>query len=215
NADYRQNPLLSTGSALIGQIETELGTLVSVLGEDAVRQLALDRTTTSRLVSIGLLGHLNDNSTIRGDISATSVSSSEATLASAGIDAVPATLETGPDFYYSLQFVTKNFFIQSDTTILQFQYADTSLSQKIIGLITTRFPITKKLRITPRVKWTLTDLEPDGERAELQASMLADYKYGKRLQMFVDAGMDYALRESSEDSELTNYYFTASYHWAF
>lgn len=215
NADYRQNPLLTTGSALIGQAETDLGTLVSVLGEEAVRQLALDRTATSSLIGIGLLGPWSDSTTIRGDISTTSVSSSEATLSSTGVNAVPATLEAGPDYYYSLQLVTKSFLIKNDTTILQFQYADTSTSKKIIALITTRLPITKNLRTTPRVKWSLTDLELGGERTELRTSILTDYKYNKRLQMSVDVGMDFTLRESLKESERTNYYFTANYHWAF
>ena len=209
NVDYRNNPLLTTTNALIGQTETDLGTLVSLLGEEAVRQLALDRSTTSRLVGLGLLGPWSDSTTIRGDISTTRVTSSEA---SGGVPAMPM---VGPDYYYSLQFVTTNYFDKGDTTILQFQYSDTEVSRKVTALVTTRIPITKKLRIAPRVILSFNNLELGQNRNELRTSMRTDYKYGKQLQMDVDIGMDFSNVESEEDSALTNYYLIASYHWIF
>ena len=209
NVDYRNNPLLTTTNALIGQTETDLGTLVSLLGEEAVRQLALDRSTTSRLVGMGLLGPWSDSTTIRGDISTTRVTSSEA---SGGVPAMPM---VGPDYYYSLQFVTTNYFDKGDTTILQFQYSDTEVSRKVTALVTTRIPITKKLRIAPRVILSFNNLELGQNRNELRTSMRTDYKYGKQLQMDVDIGMDFSNVESEEDSALTNYYLIASYHWIF
>ena len=209
NVDYRNNPSLTTTNALTGQTETDLGTLVSVLGEEAVRQLALDRSTTSRLVGLGLLGPWSDSTTIRGDVSVTSVTGSNST------GGVPATPEVGPDYYYSLQFVTTNYFDKKDTTILQFQYSDTETSRKVTSLLTSRVPLTQKLRIAPRVILSFNNLGAGQNRTELRTSMRADYKYARRLQMDVDIGMDFSNAKSQDESVLTNYYLIASYHWVF
>jgi tetratricopeptide (TPR) repeat protein len=209
NVDYRNNPFLTTANALIGQTETDLGTLVSVLGEEAVRQLAIDRSSTSKLLSLGLLGPLSDNTTIRGDISTTEVSES---VASGGVPGLPM---IGPDYYYSLQFVTRNYFDRGDTSILQFQYADTEALKKFSSLVTTRIPITHTIRIAPRAILTFNNLTLGKNRTDLRVSMRTDYKYNRRLHMDVDVGMDFSDARSQDGSALTNYYLTASYHWLF
>lgn len=209
NVDYRNNPLLTTTNALIGQTETDLGSLVSLLGEEEVRQLAIDRSTTSRLTSIGLLGALSADATIRGDISVTDVSASSA---SGGVPALPM---RGPDYYYSLQFVSKNFFILKDTGILQFHYSDTEASKKVTSLITARLPMTSKLRLSPRIILSSTDLKSGIKREEVKASLRTDYKYGRQLQMDMDIGVDFSKVKSQDSDTLRNYYCIASYHWLF
>jgi len=209
NVDYRNNPLLTTSNALAGQTETDLGTLVSLLGEDAVRQLAQDRSTTSRLVGLGLLGPWSDTTTIRGDISITDVTASNAS------GGVPATPKVGPDYYYSLQFVITDYFDMADTTTLQFLYSDTEVSRKVSGLFTTRMPMTQKLRIAPRVILTFHNLESGKNRTDLKTSVRADYKYARNLQMDIDIGMDFSNAQSEDESVLTNYYLIGSYYWVF
>ena len=209
NVDYRNNPLLTTTNALTGQTETDLGTLVSLLGEDAVRQLALDRSTTSRLVGLGLLGPWSDNTTIRGDISITDVTASSAS------GGVPATPKVGPDYYYSLQFVIADYFDMADTTTLQFLYSDTALSRKVSSLLTSRMSITQKIRIAPRVILTLNNLDSGKNRTDIRTSIRGDYKYSRNLQMDMDIGMDFSSAKSEDESALTNYYLIAGYHWVF
>jgi len=216
NADFRHSPLLTTTNALIGQTVTDLGSLVSVLGEEAVRELARDRTTSSQLISLGLLGPWSEDTTIRGDISVTEVTAAPETLASPSVLAVPAFPMIGPDFFYSLQFVTRNYFNRGDTSILQFQYADTATSKKFTNIVSTRIPLTSKLRISPRAILSFNDLTRGQNRTELRTSMRTDYKYSRSLQMDIDIGMDFSNIEREEGSgPLTNYYLIASYHWLF
>lgn len=209
NMDYRNSSFLTTSNALSGQTETDLGTLVSVLGEEAVRQLALDRTSSSKLLSLGLLAPLNESTTVRGDISISEISA----LPASGT--LPAMPEIGPDYYYSLQFVSRNFFVQNDTTITQFQYRDAETSSRLTALLTTRMPITKKLRIAPRVVVSFSDLDIGDDRKELKVSLRTDYKYSRSLQMDLDLGMNFTDVDNPEIDTQNDYYLIGSYHWLF
>jgi len=180
-----------------------------VLGGEAGRQLERDRSTASRVVGLGLLGRWSESTTIRGDISTTRVSSSDA---SGGVLAMP---EIGPDYYYSLQFVTTDYFDMGDTSILQFQYSDTAASGKVTALATTRIPMTQKLRIAPRAILSFSNLAFGQNRTDLRISIRTDYKYSKHLGMDIDIGMDFSNVENQDSGTLTNYDIIASYHWIF
>lgn len=180
-----------------------------MLGEEAVRQLALDRTSTSKLLSLGLLAPLSGSTTVRGDISISEISA----LPASGT--LPAMPEIGPDYYYSLQFVTTNLFSLNDTTITQFQYRDAETSSRVTALLTTRIPVTQKLRIAPRLILSFTDLDIGDDRKELSVSMRADYIYSRSLQMDFDFGMHFMDVDNAEIDTQDDYYFIASYHWLF
>ena len=210
NLDYRSSPLLKTGNAVIGQTETDLGTLAAALGEDAVRQLAEDRTSTSKLFSMGASWPISNATTVRTDITASTISATPET------GGVPATPEIGPDYYYSLQYVSTNFFDLKDTSILQFQFADTEAYKKLSTLGSVRIPVTNKLKITPKAVLAFTDLEQGENRTELRTSLRADYRYSRDLYLDADLSVDYSDVElAGSDGKKTVYYFIATYRWLF
>ena len=210
NVDYRRSPLLTTSNALIGQSETDLGTLVATLGEDAVRQLAEDRSATTKLLSLGAAWPISNATTLRTDVTATAISS---TPASQG---VAATAESGPDVYYAVQFVSSDFFALDDTSILQFQYGDTEASSRYSVIGSTRFPVTNALKLMPRAVLTLRDNDNGQDRTDFSASLRADYRYGKDLYMDVELSLDHSdVDEAGVDERDTRYYLVATYRWLF
>lgn len=210
NADYRSSPLLTTGNAVIGQTETDLGTLAAAIGEDAVRQLAEDRTSTSQLLSMGVSWPLDDKTSLRTDLTAATISS---TPASGG---VPATGDFGPDYYYTLQYAANDYFTPGDYTVLQFQYGDTSSSSKLSTLGSTRIPVTEKIKLTPRALLTFTDVEIGEDRTELRTSLRADYRYSNDLYMDIDLSMEFSdVDQPGDDDVFKNYYLIATYRWLF
>jgi hypothetical protein len=145
--DYRTSPILTTTNALQGQPVTTMEELLAMFPEDQVRQLAEDRTANIKSVTVGASHPFDDMFQISGDAMVTDISG---TVTSGGIEGTP---RTGYEYYYSMQLTGSNMVTDNDIATLAFRYADQDLYNRGTVDLNTRYPLTDKLRINPRIRF--------------------------------------------------------------
>jgi hypothetical protein len=106
----------------------------------------------------------------------------DATVASGG---VPATPDTGTDYYFSTQLVGNNLWMKYDTGVLGVRYYDTELSDTISFIANTMFPITRHWRINPRLQFDIRDSNNGDSQQKLRALFRTDYRYLNNVRYFL------------------------------
>jgi tetratricopeptide (TPR) repeat protein len=160
DADHRRSPLLELSNALIGQTAPDLTTLqfqaTPPLTPSQIRQLAVDRTSTSNTVVISASRPFGERWQFMADISGLELSGTPAspvigaTLTAPGVPAVAATQSTGLDKNASLQMAGSSLIQASDLHIFSVRY-DTSPAARSTTLSwDARFVVTGNWRLGPR-----------------------------------------------------------------
>ncbi len=161
DADHRRSPLLELSNALIGQSAPDLKTLrfesQPPLTPSQIKQLALDRTSTSNTVVVSASHSFGERWQFMADLAAQELSGTPATPAigatatTPGVSAVAATRSTGLDKNASLQMAGSSLLQASDQHIFSVRY-DTSPTARSTTLSwDARFVITGNWRLGPRL----------------------------------------------------------------
>lgn len=147
-ADYRRAPLLRTSDTLIGQPVTALGDLLSTYTRAEIDQLALDRTaiSTSLFASVG--HPLSERFTISLDATLWNM---EGMPSSGGVPEIPSTN------YFSSHLAGSSLISDGDLGMMSLGYSKMSNSNRYTFDFNTRYPITRDLRIGPRIFMSYRD----------------------------------------------------------
>lgn len=203
--DYRKSPILTTSNALQGQVGVnDISDLLKTLSEDDVRKLARDRTAKSRSMIFSVTQELNDQFQLNGEFS---VSELSGTPASGG---VPASPSTGAEFFYSSQLIGSSLFLENDITIFGLRYSDLQNVDSYSVDLNTRFPITRDLRINPRVRIDYRKNKNDnGDRVNIRPLVRLDYRWKRWLRFELEGGREWIDETVIGDSQKsTNYFFS-------
>ena len=119
------------------------------------------------------------------------------TDASAGI---PANPPVGVDMFYSAQLVGSNLWKAGDTAVLGFRYADTHQRDTTTVFISTRHPITRKFRLTPRLRLDYPDGTQNTQTWVLSPMVRADYLQMQRMQLEVESGGVWSIQQQTDRS---------------
>jgi hypothetical protein len=193
-ADHRRTPFLGTYNALIGQPTNSLPDLVQSLGIDAVRKLALDRSATSDLATVGVQHPIGEQLQWGADLSFSRVGG---TPASGGVDAVPA---SGNAVAVSTQLIGGSWLVDGDvsTTGLSYTTRNGTRSAALFG--SARYPIGKSFRIGPRLQLSHTNGNDPrtGTSAGFSASpsLVADWRFRRGIIQF-ESGYERANLDTS------------------
>jgi len=210
NAYLHQSPLMSTSNALIGRQEQSIEELKKVLNIEQIYQLARDRTATSETVTVGGSQPLSEDFQLTADITFAHVSE---TVSSGG---VPATPDTGTEYYINTQLVGNSIFKKYDTNILGVRYYETRPSNTISFIANSRFPITRKWRINPRLQYDIRKFIDGRSQQKLRAIFRTDYRYLHKVRFDFEIGYDDVNEDSSSQlSANNNLFFTLGYRWDF
>jgi hypothetical protein len=158
--DQRTSPVLTTRNALIGQPFTTVEELLLVWTEDEIRQIARDRTSDSKTVTLGIATPIAERWQINADVTVTELG---ANVASAGVPAMPG---TGQRSYYSASFIGSALFATNDVSIFSVRVGDSdelTSSQLIWDL---RLPVGRRVRVNPRLKLGVWESPTTGRRRE-------------------------------------------------
>ncbi len=203
--DYRKSPILTTSNALQGQQgANDVSDLLKTLSEDEVRQLARDRTAKSKSLIFSVTQELNDQFQLNGEFSASELSG---TPASGGVPAAPS---TGVDFFYSAQLIGSSIFMENDITIFALRYSDLQNVDNYSVDLNTRFPITRDLRINPRVRINYRkNKNSGGDRVNIRPLVRLDYRWKRWLRFELEGGREW-INETviGESQNSTNYFFS-------
>ena len=207
--DYRKSPILTTSNALIGQTVQDVSLLLNTLSEDEIRQLAIDRTATSKSATIGIVQDLNEKYQVVAEVTVSELSGTTASPNPAilPVVTVPANPPTGKDYFYLAQFIASNFFMEGDINIIEMRYSDTMNNDSYSLNLNLRYPFTQNLRINPRIQTNYRkNKNDDGESLTIRPLLRVDYRWKKWLRFEMEGG-----REWREDTILGNTNKTAGY----
>jgi hypothetical protein len=191
--DHRKSPFVGTYNALIGQANTSLKDLISTLGLDAVRRLAVDRSGSSDSLTVGLQRPIGERLQWGNDISMSRIG---ALPASAGVAPMPS---LGTSIAYSTQLIGGGWVMEGDMNNVGLSFAS-GAGAKVMSLYgSARYPLGAKFRLGPRlqVSHTTGGNPVQGINAGWSAgpSLLADWRF-KRGTMQFESGYEAATLNS-------------------
>jgi tetratricopeptide (TPR) repeat protein len=145
DADHRRSPLLLLSNALIGQSAPDLPALQMQVTPSQIRQLALDRTSTSDALTLSASHPIAQRWQFLADISALNLTG---TPASGGVAATPA---TGWDRNASLQVTGSSLLQASDLHFFGVRYDDSPSARSLTLTWDARFVFPGAWRFGPRL----------------------------------------------------------------
>lgn len=141
-----------------------------------MRQLAEDRTATSRSVTVGASRPLDSTFQVSADATVSSLSGIDA---SGGVEAFEG---TGPEFFYSAQLIGSSVIEEGDLAVLGLRYADTQNSDRYTVDINTRYPVNRDFRVNPRLRTDYRENKnDDGTQISIKPSVRIDYYWTRTL----------------------------------
>jgi hypothetical protein len=210
NLDHRKSPGLSTRNAMIGQPVRRFDELFGLFSPQEIEQLALDRTSESRVYSVGVSRPVGERWQWSLDASTMTLGS---TRESGGVAATPS---SGTDTAVSTQAMGYGLFGRGDVTSLGLQYQTGETSQMLSLGVGTQLPIGERWRVGPRLRLDQRKLESDRSTSLVYSPALRAEMRGKHLTFEVEGGAEIGSRDlgtSSEDA--SRYYFSLGYRYDF
>ncbi|HVY65616.1 MAG TPA: SPOR domain-containing protein [Gammaproteobacteria bacterium] len=204
---YDERTSIFTRNALIGQPVSTFDDLLRSWTEDELRQLARDRTATSKTASIGMTMPLGERLQLNADVTTLEIGPS---VDSAGVAAVPG---TGRQVYYSGTLVASALFGQSDVNLLNLRYGEAPDFTTTLLTWDTRVPIGKRLRINPRLRLGVWESTATGIRREtVTPGLRLLWSAPRRYRFELEVGQENLVRTSVLDElRSTGKYLTVGY----
>ncbi len=144
DADHRRSPLLLRSNALIGQSAPDLSTLQTEFTPSQIRQLALDRTSTSDTLTLSASRPIGQRWQLLADVSALELGG---TRSSGGVAATPS---TGWDRNASVQISGSSLLQASDLHFFGLRYDNSPSSRGLTASWDARFVLGGAWRLGPR-----------------------------------------------------------------
>lgn len=173
--ERRNAPVLTLATALQGQAVDDLDELKQTLSESEIRDLALDRTATAWLGTLGATHRLLERLQISTDLTVSHVSGTETSNGVVGSDA------SGPDFGGTVQVLLSDWLIENGIGSASVRYYDGDSYRSFMTMLYSRFNVFGSLRVLPRIRWEWQDSKLDDTRSVLRPSFELDWRYGSWL----------------------------------
>ncbi len=201
--DYRTQPFLLTSNALSGQDQDKLPSLVNLVGEEQVLALANDRTADAVTAALGVSYTFSDTWQMSFDALWSDVSGMPA---SGGVDEVP---ELANDFYAAVYLNGTGILKDQDSVGLGLTYTHGEGRSKLGTDISWRFPVDDKLRLSTRLRASVTSGNGDAT-VSIAPSIGARYRIDKHWLLESELGV--ILRNGEMPAELQAF---AGYRYEF
>ena len=217
--DFGAEPYLTTRNALSGQSATSIDALLETYSEGQVRRLARDRTAQSTAISLGVSAPLGENFDLSFDATMRQL---EETEASGGVAAQP---DTGGEVFLNATMVATSLFFDNDLLLVSFRYDALRTRDSAHLTIDSRLPITRSLRISPRVTVTHHDnIDAGTTQTVVSPSVRVLYRWNSIL-FDLEAGARWSNRELAPlefdpftpdgTEELLGGFVNIGYRWEF
>lgn len=200
--DWRKTPYLTTENALIGQPAASIDELLRSFTEDEIRDLAADRTGSMQTAAFGVARPVSARFQVSADVT---LSKFEGTPASGG---VPATPDSDLESYWYVSLVGSSLLTEGDVSILGLRYADGTTARTTAMFLDTRYPLTSRLRLNPRLMVSRREmLAGDATELLLRPGLRLFYRMGRNYQFELDVGGEFGNRDGAADTENTTAYY--------
>jgi len=184
--DIRNSPYLTTRNALIGQPLTTIDEMLLFFTEQEIRRFAEDRTASTQTYTLGVSRPVFQRFQVNADITMTRFGG---TQASGGVQALP---DIGSQFFYLVNFIGRDLFKEGDASVLGFRYSDGGSSSTTYVSLDNRFPLTRQLRINPRVGLSYRKFDiNDSTTWTVSPSVRTLYQFGQNYLLDLEVGGEY------------------------
>lgn len=170
--DYRNVPTLARSNALLGQPVDRLGELEGRFPEEDIDSIAEDRTLRSKLATLGITHQLTEKFQLAGDFT---VSDLGGTPASAGVLEFEG---TGHQYTYLLQLIGSSLIQRGDVMRIAVGYQDFGGADRTALRLSTRVPLGRRLRVTPRLDFEWRNPEIGEHHRLVRPSLRVDWRIG-------------------------------------
>ena len=164
---YDERTSIFTRNALIGQPVTGFEELLLSWTEEELRQMARDRSATSKTATLGISTPVGERLQINADVTSFEIGPS------VDFAAMPAIPGTGQQVYYSVTLVTSALFGIKDVNALNLRYGEGPDFTTTILTWDTRLPLGKHLRLNPRLRFSTWENTATNVRRETLTRMSA------------------------------------------
>ncbi len=149
----------------------------------------------------------NDQFQVNADVTVTSLSS---TVGSGG---VPATMATGNEYFYSLQFIGSSILKEGDIAIAGVRYSNTLTADRYILDLNTRYPVTRTFRVNPRFRLSYRETKTASQTQwSARPSMRLSYYRRRNFQLEAEFGGEWISEEFIGGTDDTlGYFFNFGY----
>jgi hypothetical protein len=138
-----------------------------------LQQLAFDQTPIYKSAMLGFLHPLSDKLQVGADATIVNLSQPISPIA---LDPSLATLAAGNEYYLSTQFIGNNIVKDGDMYIAALRYSHQTTEDQYVLDFNTRYPLTKDLLLSPRLRLGYTIGNAIGlEQYIVLPSLLVDY----------------------------------------
>ena len=205
--DERTSPVLTTRNALIGQPVSTIDELLLVWTEDEIRQIARDRTASSRTLTLGVAAPLAERLQVNADVTFTEIGAS---IESVGVAAMPG---TGQQIYYSTSLVGSALFGGSDVSIFNLRYGESDEFTTAQLTWDLRLPVGRHLRLNPRLRLGVWEGTLTGRRREtVTPSLRLLLNTARHYRLELEVGENSLVRsDATTEQDATGRFFNLGY----
>jgi len=205
--DYRYSPILLTIDALQGQGVETIDELRARFTDDDLYFLAESRAARSKTGSFTVSHPLSEKFQFNAGVTFANIS---ATPDAGGVMGQPS---TGVEAFYSAQILATSLLMDGDLTTVGFRYDDLSSGGRYVIDLNTRYPISRKLRIAPRMRLGQRKSKiAEQTQYTVKPSIRINYIPARLFQLELEVGGEWTNTKNVLDSELVKgYYFIAGY----
>lgn len=212
NYSLRQSPLMLTSNAMQQEGVTKFKDLYNFTGvtDSDIREKVPKVSSLSSMLTIGAVYDLDKNNQINADVTVSSIDARPAYTLLKCLHAPSTDLECdtpaeneapyspkyGPDYSYSAQLISSNYFVERDIHIFGGRFSSGDGRSSTSLFMRSRFPYGEQWYIGPRVQ---LDRSRSGASTQLRpsASVKLDYRWKK--QVSLEAELGYEINDSSGD----------------
>ncbi|MDH3684871.1 MAG: hypothetical protein OEP95_01525 [Myxococcales bacterium] len=170
--DYRNVPTLTRSNALLGQPVDRLGELEGRFPDEDVDSIAEDRTLRAKLTTLGITHQLTERFQLAGDFTVTDLSG---TPTSAGVLEFEG---TGHQYTYLLQLIGSSLIRSGDVMRIAVGYQDFGGADRTALRLSTRVPLGRRLRVTPRLDLEWRNPEIGEHHRLVRPGLRVDWRIG-------------------------------------
>ena len=205
--DWRKTPYLTTENALIGQSASSIDELLHRFTEDEIRQMAADQSGSMETLALGVARPISERFQVSADVTVSQFNGTS------GSDGVPGVPDSGPDAWYYVSLIGSSLIGEGDVSILGLRYMDGSTAKTAAIFLDTRYPLTQRLRLNPRVLLSRRVVTV-GDATELvvRPGMRVLYRMGRNYLLELDMAGEFGSSDSGgETTDTTGYYMYMGY----
>lgn len=205
--DWRKSPYLTTENALNGQRASSIQELLLSFTEGEIRQLALDRSGAMQSFALGVSRPISERFQVSADVTA---SKYDGTPDSGGVN---GTEDSGTLIYSYLSLVGTSLLMEGDVSVLGLRYSDSGVATSAALFLDTRYPLTKNLRLNPRLLVSHREMTAvDVTELLVRPGLRVLYRMTRQFRLEFEGGGEFGSRDSgSESNHSTGYYLYMGY----